>query len=100
MNHFAIAIRRTIRSDAAGLLRTLCRMFAVALLTGCSDPAPSPEVVTDSTGTYRLIRPETQGPQGTINIALWSKDGVSTNKLIYMRRQLGEGHTVFTGIQP
>lgn len=43
-------------------------------------------IVTDDTGTYRLIR--AQGPllpSGAYDIALWAKDGVDQTQWVFMR---------------
>ena len=86
-------------------------LLIVTIMLGCS-PAPTKQsdstppvkqeiVITDSTGTYRQIRPE--GPPneyGARDMELWSKDGVSTNQYIYAKRVFSNGDIMFTRMQP
>lgn len=81
-----------------------------AMMFGCrpkyvnpNDHTLTPTVSeTNKDGVYRLIRPE--GPHnketGEYSIALWSKDGVDTNKFVYMRSVLSNGESHYTRVSP
>jgi hypothetical protein len=71
-------------------------LILLFILIGCHNP----HVTVDKTGTYRLLRAESKDASGIIDIELWSKDGVSTNKYVYMKRTLYGGDIVFVRIEP
>ncbi len=73
--------------------------FTCWLFLGFSCSA-SKKVVKDETGVYRLIRRESKDASGVIDIELWSKDGVPTNKYVYMKRTLYNGDKIFVRVEP
>lgn len=71
--------------------------LAVSLVV-CGGCSPSkPITVTNSQGTFTLIRPEGERQaDGSYEVELWAKKGTPTNKTVYIRTMGG----LFTGTLP
>lgn len=71
-------------------------LLLVFILAACSQTPPQVVVKTED-GTFRQIRPEGKlDKSGAYEIAIWAKDGVSTNEYVYMQRTFADGKVMFT----
>jgi hypothetical protein len=92
--------------DVAEPIKTTMKLSLLLclLLLSCSrEPTVKKPIITITTvqGTFELIRPEGKpNAAGAVDIALWAKEGVSTNDYVYMRTKFADGTDHFTRMLP